>query len=100
MPYHPQRPTDRASALDRYWTITEELAGLYAELATVQQSEIQAKSNTWVSTQHDSITVRDRYATHAALNFTSEKYDLQLSIESLVAERLFLDRYLQHATYP
>lgn len=94
--FHPQRPSDRVSALDRYWTITEDLAGLFGELALVQQNEIAAKSNTWVSTQLDSITAKDRYATHAAISFTQEKYDLQLSISALEAERLYLDRYLQY----
>lgn len=89
-------PQNRDQALNRYYHLTDELQQLFGEMAIVLASETQAKSNTWVSTQHDSITARDRYATHAALNFTSEKYDIQSSINALEAERLYLDRYLAH----
>ncbi len=89
-------PQDRTQALNRYYQITDELSQLFGEMAQVLQNETQAKSNAWVSTQHDSVTARDRYSTHAALNFTSEKYDIQSSINALEAERLYLDRFLQY----
>jgi len=62
----------------------------------VQQGEMEAKSNTWASTQTESVTIRDRWATHAALNFTTELVDIRLSISALEAERDYLIHYLQY----
>lgn len=93
----PVKPVTRAQALDRLFSITEQLVTLFGECAVVQQSEMEAKSNTWVSTNQESITARDRWATHAALNFTTELVDIRLSISSLEAERDYLKQYLQYA---
>lgn len=95
--HKPYKPATRAVALDRYYSITEELAILFGELATVQQSELEAKSNTWMSSQTESITARDRYATAAALNYTVDIHDIRLSISALEAERLYLDQWLKYA---
>lgn len=93
----PQKPVTRAQALDRLFTVTENLIALFGECAVVQQGEMEAKSNTWTSTQQESITARDRWATHAALNFTTELVDIRLSISALEAERDFLTQYLLYA---
>jgi hypothetical protein len=87
-------PRTRQEILDRYYAITDELNGLYAEQATAQVSELQAKSNTWMSTQSDSPTVRDRYSTAAAIDFTSELFSIRSYIQALLDERQFLDRLL------
>lgn len=91
------KPLDRIQALTRYYEITDELGGLYAELSTTQESELRAKSNTWMTYQANSITERDRYATHAAIDFTAELFQIKSMIQSLQDERQYLDRMLTHA---
>lgn len=91
------KPQDRIQALDRYYEITDELGGLYAELATAQESELRTKSNTWISYQQNSVTERDRYSTHASIDFSAEIMQLKSIIQSLQEERVYLDRMLTHA---
>jgi hypothetical protein len=91
------KPATRVECLARYYDITDELNGLYAELATVQQAELQSKSNTWVSYMQNTVTERDRYSTHAALEYTSEIMGIRSFIDSLMAERQYLDRMLTYA---
>lgn len=79
-----------AGWLDRLSTLTRDLSSLHRELATVLVAELQAKDAAWFATESDTVSVRDRFASHNALNLTADIIRLKGEIESLREERSHL----------
>lgn len=89
---------DAKALEERYLRVMAKIADLYLELAMVRQQERRAKLETWMRMVQQGSTQgqADKYADHAALEYTGEVWQVTAELEAAQCDRdvllLLMDR--------
>lgn len=89
-------PIDVGRILDQYKADTDELGKLYSVQGAEKAAELSLFNETWEATPHLGITERNATAKLAAGMHTTELYEIEGSVQTILARLRYYDKLLQY----